>query len=132
MLLLGATAMGDLLWRYRAPVHVTFDSQVTAADIEVEPLPEQMDAAPGRMQRVVFRVHNPGSELQRLKGSVTLVPATASEQVDIFDFECGDNSTVDPGETRDFAVVFRVDAAGMRGSDQIALRHHFEPAEARP
>lgn len=129
---LGAVAIEGLLWRYSAPVHVTFDSQVTGADLEVEPLPDQLDTLPGQMQRVVFRVRNPGSEVQRLKGTVTLVPTTASGQVDIFAIECGEYSTVEPGETREFAVVFRVDAAGLRGSRQIAMQHLFEPAVVRP
>jgi cytochrome c oxidase assembly protein Cox11 len=131
-LLAGALVVGWWMARSPAPVRVTFNSQVIGPPVDVEPVPAELSARPGKMQRVVFRVHNSSSEVRRLKGSVALKPPAAVNQVKIFAMQCGDYALVQPGETREFAVVFRVDAPGQDGLREIAMRHIFQPAEPRP
>lgn len=124
--------LGWRAWREPAPVKVTFNSVVQGPPVDVEPVPAEIDARPGKMQRVVFRVHNSSSETRRLKGSVALKPPSAANQVKIFAMDCGEYAVVEPGETEEFAVVFRVDAPGEDGAKEIAMRHIFEPVEPRP
>lgn len=131
-----AVVVGAVLgWRaWRAPetVKVTFNSYVQGPPVDVVPVPTEIDAVPGKMQRVVFRVYNPSAETRRLKGSVALKPPAAATQVKVFAMDCGEYAVVEPGETEEFAVVFRVDAPGEDGAKEIAMRHIFQPVEPRP
>ena len=128
-------AVAVIGWRaLRAPetVRVTFNSYVQGPPVDVVPVPAEIAAVPGKMQRVVFRVRNDSDETRRLKGSVALKPPAAANQVKIFAMDCGEYAVVEPGETEEFAVVFRVDAPGETGAKEIAMRHIFEPVEPRP
>jgi cytochrome c oxidase assembly protein Cox11 len=127
-----ATVLAWRAWRSPETVKVTFNSYVEGPPVDVVPVPAAIDAVPGKMQRVVFRVRNDSAETRRLKGSVALKPPAAANQVKVFAMDCGEYAVVEPGETEEFAVVFRVDAPGKDGAKEIAMRHIFQPVEARP
>ena len=107
---------------------VRLASEVIGAPLDVRPEPAVVSAKPNRMQRVVFRVHNPSQEVRRLSGRVELAPSAAEAQVSIFAMQCGEYTEVEPGASDTFAVVFSVKAAGLSGVRTITLRHVFAPA----
>lgn len=119
---------GWAYWRFTAPIEVRLTSEVIGAPLDVEPVPAVLWAKPHKMQRVVFRVHNPGRTTRRLSGRVDLAPAAAEAQVKIFAMQCGDYTEVEPGAGDEFAVVFNVKAAGLTGVRHITLQHVFAPA----
>jgi len=127
--LAAAALLGGLgLWRLRAPVEVRLASAVVGLDLEVSPEPARLSAVPGKMQRVVFEVHNPGPAAQAVTGSIAIAPASAERQVTVFAMQCGDWTTIAPGARDTFAVVFSVAPAGLRGRRALTLEHRFEPA----
>lgn len=123
-----ATLGAAWLWRQRAPVEVRLASEVVGLTLDVAPEPARLDAVPGKMQRVVFRVRNPGPAAQQVTGSIAIVPAAAEDQVTVFAMQCGDWTTIQPGADDSFAVVFAVAPAGLTGVRSLTLSHRFVPA----
>jgi len=127
-LAVGAALGAAWLWRQRAPVEVRLASEVVGLALAVAPEPARLDAVPGKMQRVVFRVRNPGAAAQQVTGSIAVTPPSAEDQVTIFAMQCGDWTTIAPGADDSFAVVFSVAPAGLTGVRSLTLSHRFEPA----
>lgn len=125
-----AAALGGVwLWRQRAPVEVRLASAVVGLNLAVSPEPARLSAVPGKMQRVVFQVHNPGPAAQAVTGSIAITPTSAEAQVTVFAMQCGEWTTIAPGARDTFAVVFSVAPAGLRGTRSLTLEHRFVPAE---
>jgi cytochrome c oxidase assembly protein Cox11 len=132
MLAAALAAGGWLAWRYAAPVEVRLAATVDEAlPFEVEMLPPVVRARPGEMVSVVYRIRN--TEILPLEayGAITIEPAGAAEQIEVFLSQCGGLNTFESSRAENYQVLFRVQPAGLSGARVITLRHTFDKASPR-
>jgi cytochrome c oxidase assembly protein Cox11 len=129
LLLSGFT--GWLGWRYTSPVTVEISSTVLNLPFEVETIPAVVEAKPGEMVRVIYRVTNNSLTGLEAYATITIEPGQASEQLEVFLSQCTGLNTFQNNRPEEYEVLFRVEPAGLTGSQHLVLRHTFEAATAR-
>ena len=120
-----------LAWRFVQPVNVTIESVVQDLPLRVEAAPAQVQARPGSMVRVHFRIQNvdPAGQPVRAVGQVEVLPTAAAPQVEVFNLTCGGAHTYLPGPEQEYAVNFRVRSLGLLDRRELTLRHLFSPPD---
>lgn len=121
-----------LAWRLLMPVDVTVESVVQGLPLRVEAVPAQVQARPGSMVRVYFRIQNvdPAGEPVRANGQVEILPTATAPQVEVFNSTCGGTHTYLPGPEQEYSVTFRVQPLGLLDNRQLTLRHLFSQPES--
>jgi cytochrome c oxidase assembly protein Cox11 len=131
VLLVGAMAAvcgAWVFWRYTSPVQVRLASSIEDLPFDVEAIPQLVEARPGEMVTVVYRIRNNDIEPLEAFGSLEIDPPSASQQIHVFLTQCGGLNTYEHSYTQDYQVFFRVQPAGLTGAQQITLRHKFTRA----
>jgi len=131
ILLVGACIVigaGWIIWRYTAPVEVRLTSSIQDLPFDVQAIPPAVEARPGEMVTVVYRIRNDDLEPLEAFGSIQIDPPSAGQQIQIFLSQCGGLNTYEHSYTQDYQVFFRVQPAGLTGVQQITLRHDFKRA----
>ena len=119
---------GWVVWRYTAPVQVRLASSVQDLPFDVETIPPVVEARPGEMVTVVYRIRNNDLEPLEAYGSIQIEPPSAGQQIRVFLSQCGGLNTYEHSYTQDYQVFFRVQPAGLTGVQEITLRHNFTRA----
>ena len=125
---LGLAALGWVYWRYTAPVEVRVDSTVADLPFEVETIPPVVQARPGEVIKVLYRIRNTDLMPIAAFGRVEIEPLGADGQIQIFLTKCGGLNTFQNGYAEDYEVIFRVQPAGLTGASRLTLQHIFTPA----
>jgi len=130
LLLLAAVAgfSGWVYWRETAPVEVHLLASVSNLPFTVETIPPVIEAAPGQMISVTFRIRNNDVEPIAAYGRLYIEPIAASDQIKVYLTQCGGLNTFQNSYTADYRVIFKVKPAGLTGQQQITLLHTFTPA----
>ncbi|MBK9053375.1 MAG: cytochrome c oxidase assembly protein [Chloroflexi bacterium] len=129
LLFMGFT--GWLGWRYTSPVTVEISSTVLNLPFEVETIPSVVEAVPGEMVRVIYRVKNNSLTGLEAYATITIEPDQDSKQLEVFLSQCTGLNTFQNNLPEEYEVLFRVEPAGLTGSQHLVLRHTFESATAR-
>ena len=117
-----------IVWLYNAPVEVDLTSSIKDLPFEIQAIPPMVEASPGEMVSVVYRIRNDDPEPLEAFGSIEIDPPSASRQIQIFLTQCGGLNTYEHSYAQDYKVFFRVQAAGLNGATRITLRHLFTRA----
>ena len=128
-------AAGWIVWRYAAPIEVRLAADVNDLPFEVELIPAVVTARPGEVISVVYRIRNADILPLAAFGEVLIEPRRSTDQIEIFLTQCGGLNTFQNGFAEDYEVLFRVQPAGLFGSQQLTLWHVFSratPAGSRP
>ena len=112
-------------WRFYGPVEVRIVGQATDVPFTIETIPPVVNARPGEMVSVIYRIHNTQMMPVTAIGRIEVDPGSAGSQMQIFLTQCGGVNTFQAAYAQDYQVIFRVQAAGLTGSQQITLRHVF-------
>ena len=120
-----------LAWRYFGPVEVRLASTLHNLPFTVETIPPVVYARPGETVSVVYRIRNNDMTPIDATGSVEVEPASAGDQLKIFLTQCSGLNSYQNRIPQEYQVVFRVQAAGLTGAQQITLRHVFRRAGTR-
>jgi hypothetical protein len=64
-------------------------------------------------------------------GDITIAPASAVDQMQVFLSQCGGINTYQNSVVDDYSVMFRVQPAGLSGSSRLVLKHTFTPSTPR-
>jgi cytochrome c oxidase assembly protein Cox11 len=118
-------------WLYRretAPVEVHLVASVNNLPFTVETIPPVIEAAPGQMISVTFRIRNNAVQPIAAYGRLYIEPAAAGDQIKVYLTQCGGLNTFQNSYAADYRVLFRVQPAGLTGQQQITLLHVFTPA----
>jgi hypothetical protein len=127
--LISGAAGGWLIWRNTAPVEVHIVAEMRDdLPFDAETIPAVVQARPGEMIRVVYRIHNRDVQPIAAFGQYEVSPAAASYQMQVYLSGCGGLNTFENKSPADYEVMFRVQPAGLTGSSQLALRHVFTRA----
>jgi cytochrome c oxidase assembly protein Cox11 len=126
--LLLVAAAGILLWRFTAPVEVQIVADAEGLPLEIETFPPVVYARPGEMVKVVYRIHNTDLYPLSAYGDVQIEPTADSSQMEIFRTSCAGLITYQQSYAEDFEVLFRVQPAGLTGTQKMTLRHVFTNA----
>ncbi|QLQ05916.1 MAG: hypothetical protein HZY76_07515 [Anaerolineae bacterium] len=119
-----------LAWRFVQPVNVTIESVVQDLPLRVEAAPAQVQARPGSMVRVHFRIQNVDPAGQPVRGGPGRSPTDrGAPQVEVFNLTCGGAHTYLPGPEQEYAVNFRVRSLGLLDRRELTLRHLFSPPD---
>jgi cytochrome c oxidase assembly protein Cox11 len=121
-------AGGWLVWRYTAPVRVSFAAEIGDLPFTVETLPPVVVARPGEVVSMTYRIRNNNVTPVSAFGRLEFVPATAEQQMVIYITQCGGLNTYQNNYADDYDVVFRVAPAGLWGTSRIEVRHTFTRA----
>lgn len=122
-----ATA-GWVAWRFTAPIEVRLAGNPTDLPFEIETIPSVVQARPGELVKVVYRIRNTDISPAVAYGQIEIDPGTASDQIQIFLTQCGGVNTFESGYPQDYEVIFRVQPAGLSGVQQMTLWHIFTRA----
>jgi hypothetical protein len=114
-----------LAWRYTAPVEIVLASDVGDLPFEVAIEPPVVQAQPGEVVSVTYRIHNTHVLPLEAFGRIEIEPEESAGQVQIFYTRCGGLNTFQNNTSENYEVVFRVEAAGLSGASRIVLRHAF-------
>ena len=117
-----------LVYRFTAPVEVRLASAAPGLPFDIEIIPPIVHVRPGELVSVTYRIRNNHLTPVAAWGTLLIEPPAASDQLEIFLTQCGGLNTFQNSIPEDYAVVFRVRAAGLRGQTRLTLRHEFEPA----
>jgi cytochrome c oxidase assembly protein Cox11 len=124
-------AIGFTAYRFLAPVRVDIVGQADGVPFTIETIPRTVLARPGEMVQVVYRIQNNDLMPVSAYGAITIGPATAQDQIEVFLSQCGGINTYQNSITDDYNVMFRVQPAGLGGSSQLVLKHTFTPSTPR-
>jgi cytochrome c oxidase assembly protein Cox11 len=132
VVLLTATAVSSwLYWRYTAPVTVEIASSIIDLPLIVEAVPSSVQVRPGEVVSVTYRIYNPQVIPLEAYGDITIEPAHAVKQMQLYLSQCGGMNTFQSNLPEMYDVIFRVEPAGLFGSRHLVLRHTFTPATLR-
>lgn len=119
--------------RYTGPVTVRLETQVDPLlPFQIEMIPPTLDVQPGEVVNVIYRVRNTGVAPEQAVGRIEIAPGSAFEQIKVYLTECGGLNTYEPDVANDYYVTFKVDPAGLFGSETLTIRHVFEAEAAAP
>jgi cytochrome c oxidase assembly protein Cox11 len=124
-------AMGFVAYRYLAPVQVDIVGEADGVPFTIETIPHTVLAHPGEMVQVVYRIQNNDLMPVSAYGAITIGPAKAQDQIEVFLSQCGGINTYQNSSADDYNVMFRVQPAGLRGSSHLVLKHTFTPSTPR-
>ena len=123
--------MGFVAYRYLAPVQVDIVGEADGVPFTIETIPHTVQARPGEMVQVVYRIQNNDLMPVSAYGAITIGPAKAQDQIEVFLSQCGGINTYQNSSADDYNVMFRVQPAGLRGSSHLVLKHTFTPSTPR-
>jgi cytochrome c oxidase assembly protein Cox11 len=120
--------IGFVAYRFLAPVRVEIVGVADGVPFTIETIPPTVMARPGEMVKVIYRIRN--NEIMPISayGAITIGPAAAKDQVEVFLSQCGGINTYQNNSADDYNVMFRVQPAGLSGSSQLVLKHTFTPS----
>jgi cytochrome c oxidase assembly protein Cox11 len=120
--------IGFVAYRYLAPVQVEIVGVADGVPFTIETIPPKVMARPGEMVKVIYRIRN--NEIMPISayGAITIGPAAAKDQMEVFLSQCGGINTYQNNSADDYNVMFRVQPAGLSGSSQLVLKHTFTPS----
>jgi cytochrome c oxidase assembly protein Cox11 len=121
-------AIGLIAYRYLAPVRVDIVGEAAGVPFTIETIPHTVQARPGEMVKVVYRIQNNDRMPVAAYGAITIGPAKAQDQIEVFLSQCGGINTYQNSSADDYNVMFRVQPAGLGGSSHLVLKHTFTPA----
>ena len=123
--------MGFVAYRYLAPVQVDIVGEADGVPFTIETIPQTVLARPGEMVQVVYRIQNNDLMPVSAYGAITIGPAKAQDQIEVFLSQCGGINTYQNSSADDYNVMFRVQPAGLSGSSHLVLKHTFTPSTPR-
>jgi cytochrome c oxidase assembly protein Cox11 len=124
-------AIGFAAYRYLAPVRVDIVGEAAGVPFTIETIPHTVLARPGEMVKVVYRIQNNDRMPVSAYGAITIGPAKAQDQIEVFLSQCGGINTYQSTGPDDYNVMFRVQPAGLGGSSHLVLKHTFTPSTPR-
>jgi cytochrome c oxidase assembly protein Cox11 len=124
-------AIGFSAYRYLAPVQVDIVGVADGVPFTIETIPHTVLARPGEMVQVVYRIQNNDLMPVSAYGVITIGPAQAQDQIEVFLSQCGGINTYQNSAADDYNVMFRVRPAGLGGSSHLVLKHTFTPSTPR-
>ena len=124
-------AIGFVAYRFLAPVRVEVVGIADGVPFTIETLPHTVMARPGEMIKVTYRIQNNDRMPVSAYGAITVEPAAAAEQIQVFLSQCGGINTYQNSVADDYDVMFRVRPAGLSGSARLVLKHTFKPSTPR-
>ena len=132
--LIAVVALGALIYqRYTGPVTIRLETSLDPLlPFQVEMIPPTMDVQPGEVVNVIYRVRNTGVAAEQAVGRVEIAPGSAVDQIRVYLTECGGLNTYEPNVTADYYVTFKVEPAGLLGSQTLTIRHVFEAEGSAP
>src|SRR5512139_3859751 len=87
-------AVGGLVaYRYLAPVQVDIVGVAEGVPFTIETIPHTVLARPGEMVKVVYRIQNNDIMPISAYGAITIGPAKAQNQMEVFLSQCGGINT---------------------------------------
>ncbi len=119
------TALGFVAYRFLAPVRVDIIGVADGVPFTIETIPSTVLARPGEMVKVIYRIRNDDLTPVSAYGNITINPAPATEQMQVFLSQCGGINTYQNQIADDYGVMFRVQPAGLTGSSHLVLKHTF-------
>jgi len=126
LVVVAALAAGaGMLWRFTAPVQVSFVSEIGDLPFTVEAIPPVVRVQPGTLVSITYRIRNNDVSPITAFGRLELAPAAAPTQMVIYVTQCGGLITYPSGSADDYNLVFRVEPAGWWGTSQIVVKHIF-------
>jgi len=126
-LIVAATA-GWVVWRFTASIEVRLAGDPTDLPFEIETIPSVVQARPGELVKVIYRIRNTDLSPLVAYGQIEIDPDTARDQIQIFLTQCGGINTFENNYPQDYEVIFRVQPAGLTGVQQMTLWHIFTRA----
>lgn len=120
-----------LIWRFTGPVTVEITSTVLNLPFTVETYPSVVEAKPGEMIRVIYRIKNESLTGLEAYATITVEPDRNTDQLEVFLSQCTGLNTFQNSYPEEYEVLFRVEPAGLLGSQHLVLRHTFESATMR-
>jgi len=123
--------IGWLIWRFTSPVQVDIASTIIGLPFDIETVPATVSAKPGEMVRVLYRVRNNSLTGLEAYATITVEPEGSTDQLEVFVSQCTGLNTFQNSYIEEYEVMFRVEPAGLFGSQHLVLRHTFESANAR-
>ena len=120
--------IGFVAYRYLAPVQVEIVGVADGVPFTIETIPHTVMARPGEMVKVTYRIRNNEISPISAYGAITIGPAAAKDQMEVFLSQCGGINTYQNNRADDYDVMFRVQPAGLSGSSQLVLKHTFTPS----
>ena len=120
--------IGFVAYRYFAPVQVDIVGEANGVPFTIETIPHTVLARPGEMVKVVYRIQNNDIMPVSAYGTITIGPAKAQDQIEVFLSQCGGINTYQNSSADDYNVMFRVQPAGLTGSSHLVLKHTFTPS----
>jgi cytochrome c oxidase assembly protein Cox11 len=121
-------AIGFIAYRYLAPVQVDIVGEADGVPFTIATIPRTVLARPGEMVQVVYRIQNNDLMPVSAYGAITIGPAKAQDQIEVFLSQCGGINTYQNSVADDYNVMFRVQPAGLTGSSHLVLKHTFTPS----
>ncbi len=123
--------IGFVAYRYLAPVRVDVVGVADGVPFTIETMPHTVLARPGEMVKVIYRIQNNDIMPISAYGAITIGPAAAQNQMEVFLSQCGGINTYQNSVADDYSVMFRVQPAGPGGSSHLVLKHTFTPSTPR-
>jgi cytochrome c oxidase assembly protein Cox11 len=123
--------IGFVVHRFTAPVRVDIVGEADGVPFTIETIPATVMARPGEMINVVYRIQNNDLMPVSAYGAITVGPAKAQNQMEVFLSQCGGINTYQNSSADDYNVMFRVQPAGLSGSSHLVLKHTFTPSTPR-
>ena len=120
--------IGFVAYRYLAPVQVDIVGEADGVPFTITTIPRTVLARPGEMVKVVYRIQNNDLMPVAAYGAITIGPAKAQDQIEVFLSQCGGINTYQNSIADDYNVMFRVQPAGLGGSSHLVLKHTFTPS----
>ena len=120
--------IGLVAYRYLAPVQVDIVGEADGVPFTIETIPHTVMARPGEKVQVVYRIQNNELTPVSAYGAITVGPAKAQNQMEVFLSQCGGINTYQNSVADDYNVMFRVQPAGLTGSSHLILKHTFTPS----
>ncbi len=124
-------ALGFVAYRFLAPVQVDIVGVADGVPFTIQTIPTTVLARPGEMVKVIYRIRNDDLTPVSAYGNITINPASAAEQMQVFLSQCGGINTYQNQIADDYGVMFRVQPAGFTGSSHLVLKHTFTPSTPR-
>jgi hypothetical protein len=129
--LIAIAVIGFVVYRFTAPVRVDIVGAADGVPFTIETIPQTVLARPGEMIKVVYRIQNNDIMPVSAYGAITIGPAAAQNQMEVFLSQCGGINTYQNSVADDYNVMFRVQPAGLGGSSHLVLKHTFTPSTPR-
>jgi cytochrome c oxidase assembly protein Cox11 len=128
---IAVAVIGLVVYRFTAPVRVDIVGEADGVPFTIETIPPTVLARPGEMVQVVYRIQNNDIMPISAYGAITIGPARAQDQIEVFLSQCGGINTYQNSSADDYNVMFRVQPAGLSGSSHLVLKHTFTPSTPR-